>query len=118
MSTAPRAEWLQQGGADGEDRIRRRAYQLWQQAGCTGDAEDHWFRAERELEDDWEPGERRTQRRRFSGGPGVRVAMACGAELRSFYDSLPVEPPPTLHWELAVEIAAGPEQEFRSLEDH
>jgi hypothetical protein len=32
-----------------EDRIRRRAYELWEQAGRTGDPEDHWMRAEREL---------------------------------------------------------------------
>jgi hypothetical protein len=32
-----------------EDRIRRRAYELWQQAGQSGTPEDHWLRAEREL---------------------------------------------------------------------
>ncbi|HEX2136201.1 MAG TPA: DUF2934 domain-containing protein [Microvirga sp.] len=32
-----------------EDRIRRRAYELWEQAGRTGDPEDHWLAAEREL---------------------------------------------------------------------
>jgi Protein of unknown function (DUF2934) len=32
-----------------EDRIRRRAYELWEQDGRTGDPEDHWFEAEREL---------------------------------------------------------------------
>ena len=32
-----------------EDRIRQRAYELWQQAGETGDPEDHWLQAEREL---------------------------------------------------------------------
>ena len=32
-----------------EDRIRRRAYELWEQGGRTGDPEDHWMRAEREL---------------------------------------------------------------------
>jgi Protein of unknown function (DUF2934) len=34
-----------------EDRIRRRAYELWQQAGQSGTPEDHWLRAERELKD-------------------------------------------------------------------
>ena len=34
-----------------KDRIRRRAYELWQQAGQSGTPEDHWLRAERELED-------------------------------------------------------------------
>ena len=32
-----------------EDRIRRRAYELWERAGQTGDPEDHWLEAEREL---------------------------------------------------------------------
>jgi hypothetical protein len=32
-----------------EDRIRRRAYEIWEAAGRTGDPEDHWFAAEREL---------------------------------------------------------------------
>ena len=32
-----------------EDRIRRRAYELWQQAGQSGTPEDHWLQAEREL---------------------------------------------------------------------
>ncbi len=32
-----------------EDRIRQRAYELWQQAGETGAPEDHWLQAEREL---------------------------------------------------------------------
>jgi hypothetical protein len=33
-----------------EDRIRRRAYELWQQAGQSGTPQDHWLRAERELD--------------------------------------------------------------------
>jgi len=33
-----------------EDRIRRKAYELWQQAGQSGRPEDHWLRAERELD--------------------------------------------------------------------
>ena len=33
-----------------EDRIRRRAYELWEAAGQTGSPEDHWLEAERELQ--------------------------------------------------------------------
>jgi hypothetical protein len=33
-----------------EDRIRRRAYELWEAAGQTGAPEDHWLEAERELQ--------------------------------------------------------------------
>jgi hypothetical protein len=32
-----------------EDRIRRRAYELWEAAGQTGSPEDHWLAAEWEL---------------------------------------------------------------------
>jgi Protein of unknown function (DUF2934) len=29
--------------------IRVRAYEIWQRGGCTGNAEDHWYAAQREL---------------------------------------------------------------------
>jgi hypothetical protein len=32
-----------------EDRIRSRAYEIWERAGRTGDPEDHWRQAEEEL---------------------------------------------------------------------
>jgi hypothetical protein len=46
-----------QGGSDqdekhrsaSEDMIRQRAYELWESGGRTGDPQDHWYRAEREL---------------------------------------------------------------------
>ena len=34
-----------------DDRIRERAYQLWQEAGEIGAPEDHWYRAEHELKE-------------------------------------------------------------------
>ena len=34
---------------DREDKIRVRAYEIWERQGRTGDPEDHWFEAEREL---------------------------------------------------------------------
>ena len=36
---------------DREDKIRRRAYEIWEREGRSGDPEDHWLRAERELRD-------------------------------------------------------------------
>jgi hypothetical protein len=37
--------------ADREDRIRRRAYALWQEAGCpTGQADIHWADATRQID--------------------------------------------------------------------
>ena len=36
---------------DREERIRRRAYEIWEQEGRSGNPEDHWLRAERELRD-------------------------------------------------------------------
>jgi Protein of unknown function (DUF2934) len=36
--------------ATGQDeRIRQRAYEIWENEGRTGNPEDHWFRAEQEL---------------------------------------------------------------------
>jgi hypothetical protein len=32
-----------------QQRIQERAYQIWEREGRSGDPEDHWFRAEREL---------------------------------------------------------------------
>ena len=34
-----------------EERVRRRAYELWEQEGRAGNPEDHWIRAERELKE-------------------------------------------------------------------
>ncbi|MXQ14220.1 DUF2934 domain-containing protein [Microvirga makkahensis] len=34
-----------------DERIRQRAYEIWENEGRTGNPEDHWFRAERELAD-------------------------------------------------------------------
>jgi hypothetical protein len=35
---------------DRQSRIRDRAYEIWEQCGQSGDPEDHWFAAERELD--------------------------------------------------------------------
>jgi hypothetical protein len=32
-----------------DERIRQRAYEIWEHEGRTGNPEDHWFRAELEL---------------------------------------------------------------------
>ncbi len=32
-----------------EQRIRERAYEIWESEGRSGDPEDHWTRAEQEL---------------------------------------------------------------------
>ena len=32
-----------------EERIRQRAYEIWESEGRSGDPQDHWHRAEREL---------------------------------------------------------------------
>ncbi len=34
-----------------DERIRQRAYEIWEREGRTGNPEDHWFRAQRELDD-------------------------------------------------------------------
>ena len=34
-----------------EEKIRQRAYEIWEREGRTGNPEDHWFRAQQELDD-------------------------------------------------------------------
>ena len=34
-----------------DERVRQRAYEIWENEGRTGNPEDHWFRAEQELAD-------------------------------------------------------------------
>ena len=34
-----------------DEKIRQRAYDIWEREGRTGNPEDHWFRAQRELDD-------------------------------------------------------------------
>jgi Protein of unknown function (DUF2934) len=34
-----------------DEKIRQRAYEIWENEGRAGNPEDHWFRAERELAD-------------------------------------------------------------------
>jgi hypothetical protein len=33
-----------------DEKIRQRAYEIWESEGRTGNPEDHWFRAQRELD--------------------------------------------------------------------
>ena len=34
-----------------DEKIRQRAYEIWENEGRTGNPEDHWFRAQRERDD-------------------------------------------------------------------
>jgi hypothetical protein len=38
--------------SDVEEKIRARAYEVWERQGCTGSPEDHWHQAERELKNE------------------------------------------------------------------
>jgi hypothetical protein len=38
-----------------DEKIRMRAYEIWERQGRTGSPEDHWFEAERELRAEEEP---------------------------------------------------------------
>jgi hypothetical protein len=40
-----------------DEKIRRRAYEIWERQGRTGSPDDHWFEAERELRAEAEPSE-------------------------------------------------------------
>jgi hypothetical protein len=37
--------------ASPDETIRQRAYEIWEREGRTGNPEDHWFRAQRELDE-------------------------------------------------------------------
>ena len=40
-----------------EEKIRVRAYEIWERQGRTGSPDDHWFEAGRELRAEEEPAE-------------------------------------------------------------
>jgi Protein of unknown function (DUF2934) len=42
-----------------EEKIRARAYEIWERQGRTGNPEDHWLQAERELKAEREQSEGR-----------------------------------------------------------
>jgi hypothetical protein len=56
------------------ERIRQRAYEIWENEGRTGNPEDHWFRAEQELAD---------QGQERSDAPVEHSPAAAGAEASS-----------------------------------
>jgi hypothetical protein len=39
-----------------DEKIRQRAYEIWESEGRTGNPEDHWFRAQQELADQGQEG--------------------------------------------------------------
>jgi len=43
------SERQEERSSSNEERIRQRAYEIWEAEGRTGDPQDHWYRAEREL---------------------------------------------------------------------
>lgn len=88
-------------GEERESRIRRRAYELWEEAGHRGSAEEHWFRAERELD------------RANPARPSSADELA--TRLRSFYETLPGEPVPGEQWDLVIRLEIGPEDDFKRL---
>ena len=97
-----------------EEQIRKRAYELWEQSGHTGSAEEHWLRAEQELHKRW----RRTLRQALPkssarDATGGRPDLA--EHLRPFYESLLREPAPDKHWHLLVDLALGPDNRFKEI---
>jgi len=58
-----------------DQRIRQRAYEIWEREGRTGNPEDHWFRAQRELD---EQGQERSDAT-VENAPPVTVVEASSA---------------------------------------
>jgi hypothetical protein len=99
-----------------EETVRKRAYELWEMSGRKGLADEHWHRAERELTSrpDTSPA------RQGFMDPGAEPAVGTSAgefaeRLRPFYISLPTEPVPPQHWDMIIELALGPDPDFRKV---
>src|SRR3954447_4368110 len=102
-----------------EEAIRHRAYELWEKAGRNGSAEEHWFRAEREVTGrasaltDPVPGGSARKATAFLPQTDSEPAAQLADRLRPFYESLPQEPAPEEHWDAVIQLAIGPDEEFR-----
>jgi hypothetical protein len=59
-----------------DEKIRQRAYEIWEREGRTGNPEDHWFRAQRELE---EQGQERSDATVENAPPVVAVEASSAA---------------------------------------
>jgi hypothetical protein len=59
-----------------DEKIRQRAYELWESEGRTGNPEDHWFRAQRELDDQ---GQERSGATVENAPPAAAVAASSAA---------------------------------------
>jgi hypothetical protein len=85
--------------------IQKRAYELWEAAGHSGDSEDHWFQAEREL--------LARHAGRAAAVPETPESSSDPGEiadrLRPFYRRFPDEPVPGHHWDLVLELAMSAE---------
>ena len=105
-----------------EEMIRRRAYELWERAGHTGYADEHWFRAEEELNSSSPSALNGASHELSPRHPGIvdpfqlgsNAAAQCADMLRPFYECLPRQRTPGKHWNLLTEIALGPDVEFKT----
>jgi len=104
-----------------EEAIRHRAYELWERAGRNGSAEEHWLRAEREIMGSpsslTHPVTLGSAPKAIPSPPqiGSEPAAQLADRLRPFYESLPQEPAPAEHWDAVIQLAIGPDEEFRKL---
>lgn len=69
-----------------QDRIRRRAYELWEQAGRTGDPEDHWLRAEREMSENPDDTQATTENANPGAAAAAEVAVSAGPQPNASLD--------------------------------
>jgi hypothetical protein len=67
-----------------DEKIQQRAYEIWESEGRTGNPQDHWFRAQRELDDQ---GQERSDATVEDAPPAV------AAEASSAASGTPVSPP-------------------------
>ena len=81
---------------EGDERVRRRAYEIWEADGRSGDPEDHWRRAEREIiaeqqESSTNMPEEPSRKRSAQGGIGAE-AKGRSARVRRGKRTVPERP--------------------------
>ncbi|WP_027213084.1 DUF2934 domain-containing protein [Burkholderia sp. WSM2232] len=73
-----------------EDRIRKRAYELWESDGSPeGRADDYWARAEAQIQAEGEAGDGEPTAAADQSGKGRRAAEAIGDEGAEVPDNTP-----------------------------
>jgi Protein of unknown function (DUF2934) len=83
-----------------DETIRQRAYEIWEREGRTGNPEDHWFRAQQELD---EQGQERSAATVDDAHPSMALIPAVG----SGRDNSPVQEVFLTAWNVCDRVGFG-----------